>query len=324
MSYPADESFTRQQVADLVGVSDDLLAYWLKQGLLVPMSGGAGKGRHRRFDFVQVNIAAVYGQLRKFGVNIAALRSLSHLLQSAAEIGRSCKLHPGNYRSAAILATRLKEFRAGIPVMVLVHSAEEMPPKHLNRHDYIDWIMAKRPATSENEVINLVLGPRDDYNSHAELIAAADLIGPHKEAEAKLFGELVFDVAAPGYADNYSWLISLNPDAPCQIESGYDGAKFFEAINSISPDEFGSAIFVPVAGVFRKMWGLPSYAEYRRKRDEDYVTEKLAKAGIKATVRSTDDGTFDIDHPGSDLADVRAALRGSRFELRDEEGGEKQ
>lgn len=88
MNYPSHLQFTRQQIAELTGISDDVLAFWLKQQLLVANDETlSGKGRHKRFGFVQIHIAAILNQLRDFGVNISCLRSVSAILQAAVRTG---------------------------------------------------------------------------------------------------------------------------------------------------------------------------------------------------------------------------------------------
>ena len=88
MFYPTHLHFTRQQIAELTGVSDEILAFWLKHQLLVTNGDAvSGRGRHKRFGYVQIHIAAILNQLRNFGVNISGLRSVSEILQAAVKTG---------------------------------------------------------------------------------------------------------------------------------------------------------------------------------------------------------------------------------------------
>ena len=328
MSSPADTLYTRQQVENLTGVPDAMLAYWLKQGLLVPNAGGEGRGSHRRFDFVQVNIAAIYGQVRRFGLNIEALRSLGDLLQSAAKLGAQYKLHPSNYSTAARLATKLNCFRNGEAILLPKHGRGEEPPKGLRGSAYAEWLMENRPAESEGEVVQHIIQHWIDYDSAETILAAANDMGPDREVAANVYSDLVTEVFAPGYSSDYSWLVSLDPGQACRIEFGFDGAKFFEMAGAGSAEEFGSAIFIPVSGIFRRIWGFKTAAErrleneeWRREDDRKSIEDLLVAAGIPATVSIHDDPEkgFNIAPPDTDMKAVRAALKGSKFEFGNEE-----
>ena len=322
MAPLTEQRFTRQQVASLAGVSDDMVAYWLKQGLLAPTSGGQGRGSHRQFDFVQVNIAAIFGQLRRFGLNIGALRSLADLLQAAATLGASYSLHPATYSDAAYLANKLHRFRSGGEVLIPKHGLREKAPAGLTGGAYSDWLMAKRPATSESEILAEFLPNRSDYDAPAAILAAAEDMGPNREIQAKVYADLVYEVLAPGYAYAYSWLLALQPGEPCRIEFGSDGAKFFDTIAAESPEDFGPGIFLPVSGIIRKLWGLKTIEEHRLEReralverDQVAIEKALADAGITAVVTVDAERGFNIETDGVDQDALRAALSKTRFKL---------
>lgn len=328
MPESIEQLFTRQQVAKLTGVSDDMLAYWLKQGLLVPTSGGDGRGSHRRFDFVQVNIAAIFGQLRRFGLNVGALRSLADLLQAAARLGASYKLHPSNYSTAAILANGLHRFRAGEEIPIPKHPRGEERPKGLYGRAFSDWLMENRPAETEEEVVQHFVGQWDDYDPVEAILAAAEGMGSNRQTEARVYADLVSEALAPGYSGPYSWLLAFDPGEPCRIEFGFDGAKFFDNISAGEPEDFGSGIFIPVSGIFRKMWGFATSEDRKREREERLretdrtdIEALLAAAGIAANVVAHEDPNlgFSIEHPGTEWDAVKAALKGSRYELGPEE-----
>ncbi len=324
-----EQMFTRQQVAKLIGVSDDMLAYWLKQGLLVPTSGGDGRGSHRRFDFVQVNIAAVYRELRRFGVNVGALRSLAELLQGAAKLGATYNLHPSNYSTAANLANKLRQFRNGEAVLIPRHKHGDDPPPGLRGRARSDWRMQDRSAETEDEVVEHVVGQWSDYDPVTAILAAAEGMGPNRDTEAHVYADLVSEARAPGYSGAYSWLLALEPGEPCRIEFGFDGAKFFDTISAGSPEDFGSGIFIPVSGIFRRIWDMKSpddyareRAQWRLERDRQQITDLLSAAGIIAivTVHEDEEQGLSIDHAGTDRSAVEAALRGTRYALGSEEG----
>jgi DNA-binding transcriptional MerR regulator len=307
--HPATALFSRQQLGSLAGLDDTTLNYWSREGLLIPSAGGLGRGSHRKFDFVQVNIAAVLGQLRRFGLSIALMRSLAELLQSAARLGASRELHPGNYSTAARLADKLSQFRSGVPVLVRAHDHAEEPPLDLKGRALSDWWTERRPATTDADVIKDILGSRDDYDPLDAIIAMAEKIGPGRSTEARIYADLVFDVLAPGYSDAYSWLLGVDTDASWRIEFGSEG-KFFEAINGPSPEDFGPGIFLPVSGIIRKVWVLKTPLEHRRGREAEHLKKQLADLGIEATItinENPEEG-FNIDAPDAEGSVLDIAL----------------
>lgn len=305
---PQSQLYTRAQIAALTGVDPSSLNYWSREGLLIPSEGGAGKGSHRRFDWVQVNIAAVLGELRGFRLNISSLRSLADLLQSAARLGADRELHPGNYPYAARLASALASYREGLPFMLPLHHPLEERPANLRGRDIADWISAKRPAASEQEITSEILNHCDEDPKEA-IAAVAGRLGPGKEYLAEMHGHLVYDVLVPGYAGSYSWLLALNPDDSWRVAFGEDGS-FFGNIYGEKAEDFGAAIFVPVSGVIRRMWDLKSPEVFRRERDAARIKARLAAAGIAAEVSlgETEDDDFHISAPEADMAAIAAVL----------------
>lgn len=147
--YP-NIQFSRQQMSTATGLADDVLAYWLKEGIIRPTAGGSGKGSHRKFDFVQVHIAAILREVRQFGVNIASLREVSEILQRGVEICAAHTFHRASFREAAYLAANLMAFERGEPVRILdvedgnfrpAASEEEIVHDHSSHFDYDDWQM---------------------------------------------------------------------------------------------------------------------------------------------------------------------------------------
>jgi DNA-binding transcriptional MerR regulator len=79
---PGDEPLTRAELLSRAGVENDVLSFWLKRDVIRALPR-VGEGKHRRFAYVEVNIAAVLNQLRDFGVNIDGLRSVSLAFREA-------------------------------------------------------------------------------------------------------------------------------------------------------------------------------------------------------------------------------------------------
>lgn len=77
--------FTRQQIAELTGVADSALNYWMREGLLQAAEGGEGRGNHRRFSFTEINIAGILNEVKQFGVGLPALKALANRFHRALD-----------------------------------------------------------------------------------------------------------------------------------------------------------------------------------------------------------------------------------------------
>jgi len=116
IAHPTD-LFSRQQIAEITGIDASTLNYWMREHVLRPVEGGAGKGSHRKFAYYEVTLAGILNQLRIFGIGLPALARLSqrfhdaqdwlathnievrnfHLIQSAVFIRRAILLD-GSFR----------------------------------------------------------------------------------------------------------------------------------------------------------------------------------------------------------------------------------
>lgn len=119
-------TFGRQQLSELTAIDDDVLGYWIREGLLRPLAGGDGKGKHRRFDYRQVNIAALLGEMRGIGVNISGLRSFAAIMQRGVEIADSGPWTVGELEFVVELQQRIFKFSAGKPLKIIDPKTEEL------------------------------------------------------------------------------------------------------------------------------------------------------------------------------------------------------
>lgn len=307
---PTASLYTRQQLGQLAGLDDTTLNYWSREGLLIPAEGGTGRGSHRRFDFVQVNKAAILGAMRRFGLNLTTLKSFADLMEEGVRLCGGNELHPGTFKYAASLATALHQFRHGETILIKARNRDEERPAGLKGDEYVKWLLAKRPAVTEAEVIEHKTGVGFDHDELDAVIAFAERLGPGKEVPCEIYQDLVADILAPGYSDIYSWLLGFDADGTWRIEFGSEGAKFFETLDASSPEDFGPGIFIPTSGIIRKIWGLKKPAEFMRDREAERLQETLAAAGITATVTPNPDPEqgFHVDAPGFDWAAVQVVL----------------
>ena len=297
-----DTTFTRQEIADRTGLSDDILSYWSKQGLLVAIEGGEGKGSHRRYDGAQINIAAILAVYREyFGANIGVLKSLSSLMQRSVATFRKVGLPLSEWTTVAALGTDLHDFRAGKPVLVRAHDFDDPDYDDLEIHERLE----KRPALNEAEIL-AQYGARSDAPL-AVVIRCAERIGPGLETEA-LVARLVDGILIdPEYVSEEMWLLRQDDDgwklkwATNELEFNLDDAR-----------DFGPAAFIPAAAILRDVWNLPTGKVLRNKRYAEKLQAVLDKHQIKATVSPSngldDDGYYVlIDAPEKEW-DVIAPL----------------
>ncbi len=243
--------FTRQQVAELIGASDDVLSFWIRNDLIAPTKGGAGKGSHRKFDLFQVNIAAVLVELRKFGVNIGTMRTLAQMLQVGTALGRSAECNFFAIYNALNLFDSLEYFRAGNEVHVFL----DPPPEERGRSRKT---YRERVAMSEQDILDDTRADQLNLRDHYENIAAlASRITPSTRLPLQLFFDLnqlayryVWDNNASEWGDA-EWLIVPMDGGKLDIivEGGQDG---FLGKNQ---RKIRSGLFLLPAEIFRGVWG---------------------------------------------------------------------
>jgi DNA-binding transcriptional MerR regulator len=304
--------FTRQEIAERTGQTDDVLSFWSKRSLLVPAEGGGGQGRHLRYAHPQVSIAAIYTVFRDhFGANLSTLQSLADLLQGAVKAFAACPLHPSDWSKAASLGQELHDFRNGTPVMVRAHDYDDPGYEDLP----IDEQMRRQPATNEAEII----AARWEFSERSPagaIIKLAETLGPGHETDAVVAQALIGGVLDPVYFNDPSWLMHRTNDR-WEILEAIDGLNF-EAINSKS---LGPALFVPIGKILRGVWGIPAYRELRNTRFAREMQDVLDKHGIVAVASPSvkEDYYVAIDAPEAtwEIIAPLAEEAVSYYELRD-------
>lgn len=260
MDIPA-ALYTRQQVAELTGVADDVLSFWIKNDLLVPTSGGQGKGSHRKFDFFQVNIAAVLAELRRFGVNIGIMRELASQLQQATALAKSAECNFWALNNAVDLASALIRFREGDPIDVLPdmpnywsnHPGFDNPREAGAYHD-----SHMRPAKSEEEIMAYMTHEDDEVHDLPErIIAFAQRLSRDDFHLIKLFTDLnnraylyVWDGRAMAWGD-LEWIVVPLDDGKLQVFSAPERHNLLEQ----SSGEVRSGLFLAPGTIVRGVWG---------------------------------------------------------------------
>jgi DNA-binding transcriptional MerR regulator len=308
--------FTRQEIAERTGLSDDVLSFWAKRNLLVPAEGGEGKGSHRRYTFPQINIALVYAVFRDhFGANINTLTSLGDLLQRSVKRFEGAKIHVGDWSTAAGIAQRLHDFRTGKDVMVRARDYDEPGYDKLP----LDERMRNRPATTEVEAIADSLGHTE--TSPVELLRFAEAIGPGHHQEARVAQAIIGSLLTPTYMGDMTWLMRPTDDGWDIREGGED--MNFGDIFLDGPDAFGPALFVPIVPMIRKAWNVPHYSMLRRITQGREMAAKLADFGIDAEITPEEDEEqgFAINVKRGSWKEVQRILGREGFTIPDKPDG---
>lgn len=79
----SQEPLSRGALVARVGVPNDVMQFWLRNELILPMEAPGGRGRHLRFAWYEANIAAIMNQLRILGVRIEGMLSITRIFRQA-------------------------------------------------------------------------------------------------------------------------------------------------------------------------------------------------------------------------------------------------
>jgi hypothetical protein len=257
--------YTRLDIAERVGVTDDVLSFWIKRKLLIPEpQEGSGKGVHHRFHYSQVGVAVILKALRDhFGANVATLKSLADTTQAAVGLFRRTKAPPALWGHATRLAERLGQFRRGEPVEVLLLS-----------EDPDDWSHERRAAGSETEIVTDALQIADHDQDPTAILKLAEALGPGRSSDYEIALAILGVPLDPRYSEEAYWLLS-NADGKWIIRhDADDGTR--------NRSDVGPAMFLPVHSMIRRAWGIPSGLTAMDRRER--LKAALKDAGVEATV----------------------------------------
>ncbi|AIT81034.1 MerR family transcriptional regulator [Novosphingobium pentaromativorans] len=217
--------YTRQQIANAVGIASDLLAYWIREGLLIAAEGeGLGKGKHRFFGFEAVHIAAVLKELGRYGVQTAGLKQVASLLWGVFAFGSK---HPDITESDMLRAAYLRRARAKYPARASLAQGEE----EASREDYgsfEDWL-----------------------EHHTDTTEKAFEIEPWLDEKAQLRFALYFDLFAENVFDqeHTRWMFFHEDDQLIAVpEEFYTGPYDLENVPSY--------IMVDLSLIIKPLWML--------------------------------------------------------------------
>jgi hypothetical protein len=181
MKFPA-ALFTRKQLGDLARLDDTTLNYWSREGILRPDEGGEGRGSHRRFSYHQVNLAALLGELRQFGIGTPALKRLADRFHAAMDYMAGLGLDRSNYEPIDTILSFRRRFEEHGYYPLSAYSAADVEKysalgaKHVPEESYPNYA-AFRLETWDQVVSYLRTGTHaGSYDDRAlKLTASIDL-----------------------------------------------------------------------------------------------------------------------------------------------------
>lgn len=151
--YPVLDTFTRQQVQIRTGIADDVLGFWIKQGLLQPLP--AQRRMHRRFSYEQLHIAVLLNGMRSLGANVGTLRKFAEGLQHGLELENAKPIR----RHLKWLATKLVEqrHRMSIGEEVRIIDGDRLRPA-LSESDLLQtWLEDNRREGADESLLAYAL-----------------------------------------------------------------------------------------------------------------------------------------------------------------------
>ena len=84
------EGFTLKQVSEVSGVQPRTLQFWTSNGVIRPEPSTRlkGPGKHRRYPKVEVQIAALLGEVKALGVQVGTLEDIAVYLRETLLTGQ--------------------------------------------------------------------------------------------------------------------------------------------------------------------------------------------------------------------------------------------
>lgn len=177
------ETLSRNDIVALTGVTHDVLTFWLRHELALPIGGRAGKGKHLRFPMHEANILALAAALRTCGANIEALKGIASIYRAAIAWAARVEVDHGDAIALAImLGETMRRARAENLVPDDIHYSWETL---INSNDH--KVIVDSSMYSESSVARLkrVTGDFKDPNFYENLLAFVEIAGkPIEEGTA--------------------------------------------------------------------------------------------------------------------------------------------
>jgi hypothetical protein len=229
-----DATFSRAELVSMTNVPDDVIAHWVKMGIIQPEQAAQGKGRHRSFHAREVNKVAIIARLREFRCSIDLLRFVSSVIDRAYALQKQYpSLNPYRFYVPASHFHTYREFVSGGPALV---------------RDFEDGGFVNRRATSLEHITHL---DSRDYSSE-EMDAIHSIITSHYDSD--------IDRLALNVASDLSWE-SISSNLVRDIWLIWPNGVSWEIYSSSGEDLSGlrimpeAAMFLHISRILKPLWG---------------------------------------------------------------------
>lgn len=262
MEYPVAELFSRKQVQERTAIPDDVLGYWIKEGLLIPVP--ADDRKHRRFSYEQLNIAVVLNAMRSLGANVSVLRTFASAVQDGSKLAKESGLEYNQLRCAKWLARSLNQHRNGETVKVWT---EEWlaAPTHIARN-----MESQRLAVDEADIERHWLELNENEGDLLPVLPFARSINAAQTSHLDWYLELIMpdtlDWRDPDL--NWVWVAWLKPDGTPMIISGEDGNLNYGAGTPLA------AFYISISRLIRPVWITPEQDAIDRAKADAWRLER--------------------------------------------------
>ena len=227
--YPTSEAFSRQQVHERTGIADDILAFWIKQNLLIPFP--SRPRQHRRFGFEQLHIAVVLNAMRSLGANVGVLRNFADAFQTGFVVWKRSGLRTDALSAAVRLSERLNDFAAGKEVRV-----------HTSEADFD----GRKVAENEAQIVESWMWIEAPDGADRSIVAFAKQLSPY---EASSIG-WALDLTGPGHLTlntGDAWIAWVDPTGSAKFSND-------AAIALHHDDGPLAAFYIPLARLIKSLW----------------------------------------------------------------------
>lgn len=272
---PRNQLFSRQQLQLLTEVPDDVLAFWIKQGIIFPVP--APVRAHRRFGFEQVHISVVLNAMRSLGANISVLRKFGEALQLGVDVRRRADLPRPELLVATRIASAVHRYRKGERWEITGAEYWEAP-RPIHKFDrQVSEALYERAQREPRDETDLIASIKAVERNEGDVERAAEFalkLTPQETRGLDWWLDLEMpDILSGGENFNWVWLAWLDEAGEPRIHDGEDAAP------SLTRHMPVAAFYISISRLIRPLW--PERAilaqEDKERRQTEWQVKRLAE-----------------------------------------------
>ncbi|KUR73853.1 hypothetical protein [Novosphingobium sp. FSW06-99] len=231
--FPVDQVFSRQQLREQTAIPDDVVGFWIKEELLIPLP--AAPREHRRFSYEQLNVAVILNAMRSLGANIGVLRAFAQGLQHGIRIMRQRNIAYNDVIDIEDLHKLLFRRTKDVEIPVFDQHGKFIEYNLTYYEDEIIdyWRKFNQIAHDERKDFLIKIAKSLNVYDMRWLYICSDLFNPN-----------ILDFER---SDESFWLAWLNEDGEADIEPTYEGS-------SVTRYPDSAAFYVPFVKLIRGLW----------------------------------------------------------------------